>query len=162
MSSRRREAGVTLVEMIVVVAIVGLIAAIAFPSFTAGLDGVRLATATDSIVAFLNAGLNHAERRQQTVEFTVSIPENRVVMRSTQPGYVRTLAMEKGMTIVRVLPQLPGGIEESTRNFYVYPSGAIPAVGIEISNARGRHRIVSVDPITGVAQTQDPVAEQQK
>lgn len=159
---RPREAGVTLVEMIVVVAIVGLIAAIAFPSFTAGLDGVRLATASDSIVAFLNAGLIHAERRQQMVEFTISTPENRIVMRSTEPGFVRTLPMERGMTIVRVLPPLPGGMDESTRNFYVYPSGAIPAVGIEISNDRGRHRIVRVDPITGVAQSQDPAVEQQQ
>lgn len=159
---RSREAGVTLVEMIVVVAIVGVIAAIAFPSFSSGLDGVRLATSTDSIVAFLNAGLNYAERRQQTVEFTVSIPENRILMRSTQPGFLRTLALEKGMTIVRVLPPLPGGMDESVRYFYAFPAGAVPAVGIEIANNRGKHRIVRVDPITGVAQSQDPLPEPPK
>ena len=47
-----------------VVALVGMVAAIAFPSVTSGLDSVRLSSASDSIVSFLNAGLNRAERRQ--------------------------------------------------------------------------------------------------
>ncbi len=162
MSRTRREAGVTLVEMIVVVAIIGLIAAVAFPSFTAGLDSVRLASSTDTIVAFLNAGLLHADRRQQMVEITVSIPENRLIMRATQPGFERTLAMEPGMTIVRVFPPLPGGMDESVRSFYLYPAGAIPAVGIEIANERGKHRIVRVDPMNGIASSEDIIPEQQR
>lgn len=162
MCRRTREAGVTLVEMIVVVAIIGLIAAVAFPSFTAGLDSVRLATASDNIVTFLNAALVHADRRQAMVEVTVSIPENRLVIRSTDPTYVRTLNMDPGMTIVRLMPPPPNGIEETTRSFYIYPAGSIPAIGIEISNERGKHRIVRVDPINGIAAPEDPPQENQR
>jgi prepilin-type N-terminal cleavage/methylation domain-containing protein len=162
MHGRTREAGVTLVEMIVVVAIIGLIAAVAFPSFSAGLDSVRLATATDNIVAFLNAGLIHADRRQAMVEVTVSMPEKSIVLRSTDPTWSRSLHMEPGMTIVRVLPVLPNGIEETVRTFFIYPAGNIPAIGIEIANERGKHRIVRVDPINGVAAPEDVAQENQQ
>ena len=53
---RRCTAGITLIEMIIVLAIVGMVIAIAFPSVTSGLDSVRLSSASDSIVSFLNAG----------------------------------------------------------------------------------------------------------
>src|SRR5258708_6396905 len=46
--------GVTLMEMMVVMAIIGLITAISAPSISAGLDSIRMATASDSIAAFLN------------------------------------------------------------------------------------------------------------
>jgi prepilin-type N-terminal cleavage/methylation domain-containing protein len=88
-----RQAGVTMIEMIAVIAIVGLIAAIAFPSVAAGLESIRLISASDAVVAFLNAGLNRAERRQEAVEFTISIPERSITMQSTEPGFVRTLVM---------------------------------------------------------------------
>ncbi len=57
--------------VIAVVAIIGLIAAISFPAVGAGLESIRLVSAADSIVAFLNSGLNRAERRQHPVEITV-------------------------------------------------------------------------------------------
>lgn len=155
----RREAGVTLVEMIAVVAIVGLIAAISFPAISSGLESIRLAAASDSIAAFLNAGLNRAERRQHGMEITVSIAENKLSMRSTEPGFERTLAMPEGVTIERVHPVQPG-IEEASRHFYVYPGGTVPRIGVEVANRRGARRIVRVDPMTGVPQVTQPVESQ--
>lgn len=149
MRSRR---GVTLVEMMAVVAIIGLIAAISFPAIGAGLESVRLLSGADSIVAFLNAGMNRTERRQEAVEITVSIAENELQMRSTDPAFQRTLAMPEGVTIVRVHPVPPDGSEERARIFYLFPAGSIPRIGIEIANRRGARRIVRVDATTGVAQ----------
>ena len=60
--------GVTLVEMMIVVAIIGLIVGISFPAVSAGMDSVRLASATDSLASFINAAVNRAERRQQPLE----------------------------------------------------------------------------------------------
>jgi prepilin-type N-terminal cleavage/methylation domain-containing protein len=90
---RPNQAGVTLIEMMAVVTIIGLIAAISFPAVTSGLESIRLASATDSVAAFLNGGLDRAERRQQAVEITVSATENSVTMQSLEPGLIRTLAM---------------------------------------------------------------------
>jgi prepilin-type N-terminal cleavage/methylation domain-containing protein len=146
------ERGVTLVEMMAVIAIIGLIAAVSFPAVGAGLDSIRLASAADSIVAFLNAGLNRAERRQTPVEFVVSIPDRTISMHSTEPGFLRTLVMPDGVVIQRIHPPLPEGSDETRRSFAVYPAGAPPRAGVEIANRRGARRIVRVDVTTGVAQ----------
>lgn len=147
-----RRAGVTMVEMIAVIAIVGLIAAIVFPAVGAGLESIRLVSAADAVVAFLNAGLNRAERRQQAVEFTLSIPERGITMQSTEAGFVRTLILPDGVQIQRLHPALPDLAEETKRVFYVYPGGTIPRIGVELANRRGSRRLVRVDPTTGVAQ----------
>ena len=139
----------------VVVSIIGLIAAIVFPSFSAGIESVRMTSATDSIASFLNAGLDRADRRQQMIEITVSVPENSLTMRSTEPGFVRSMVVPDGITIVRVVPPPVSGQDEPTRSFYIYPAGAIPAIGIEIANSRGKHRIVRIEPTSGAAQTED-------
>jgi len=148
--------------MMVVVSIIGLIAAIAFPSFTAGLESVRLTAASDAIASFLNGGLARADRRQQMIEIAVSIPQNSLTMRSTEPGFIRTMKIPDGITLIRVLPPLPNGAEETERVFYIYPAGAIPAIGIEIANSRGKHRVLRIEPTSGVAQTEDSVPGQQQ
>jgi type II secretory pathway pseudopilin PulG len=137
--------------MIVVLAIVGLVSAIAFPSVTSGLDSVRLASASDSIASSLNAGLNRAERRQTPVEIAISIPQNNIKIISDT---VRELAMPETIRIVKIHPVLPSGEEEQARSIVLYPNGAIPRFGVEIASPKGIHRIVRVDPITGVPQVE--------
>ena len=63
-----RYQGVTIVEMLIVVTIIGLIAGISFPAVTSGIDSLRLASASDSLASFLNGAMNRAERRQDVVE----------------------------------------------------------------------------------------------
>jgi len=141
---RSNRAGVTLVEMIVVMAIIGLIAAIAFPSFSSGLESIRLVSATDSIAAFLNGGLDRAERHQHPVEITISPADQSLTMRSTEAAFVRTITLPQGITITRVLPPAPfNNVEDTARRFYLYPAGAVPAIGVEVAT-------------TGVAITEDP------
>ena len=38
------------------------------PSMMAGLDGVRMASASDNVASFLNSAVNRVERRQQVME----------------------------------------------------------------------------------------------
>lgn len=140
--------GVTLIEMMIVVAIVGLLAGISFPSVASGIDSIRLASASDAIVSFLNAGLNRAERRQQLVEIAVSRSERSLTMRSSEPGFVRRIQLPEGIAIVAVLPEVQEE-QDSVRRFVFYPGGVVPRVGLEIANRRGARRTVRVDPITG-------------
>ena len=44
------ERGVTLLEMLIVVALMGLIAGLSYPSVAAGLDTLRMRTASDQVV----------------------------------------------------------------------------------------------------------------
>ncbi len=147
--------GVTLLEMLVVVALIGLLVSISFPAVSAGVDSLRLTTASDSTAAFLNAALNRADRVQQAVEITVSPRENSIQAVSAGPGYERKLDLPGGVRIAEVLPR-PVEESDEPRRFILYPGGTIPRIGIELVNAKGARRIVRIDPTTGVPQVERP------
>jgi prepilin-type N-terminal cleavage/methylation domain-containing protein len=53
---RRRQAGFTLVEIVLVVAIIGIITALATPTFLGYYQGAQLRVAAEQVVTFLNQG----------------------------------------------------------------------------------------------------------
>jgi prepilin-type N-terminal cleavage/methylation domain-containing protein len=131
--------GITLVEMLIVVAIVGLIAGISFPAVSSGIDSLRLSSASDSLVSFLNGALNRSERRQQVVQISISVEKNAVYLNS--PDLARELDMPAGVTIEAV---------HGPALFLLLPGATVPRVGIQIVNRKGTRRIVRVNPMTGV------------
>lgn len=143
--------GITLIEMLIVVMIIGLIAGISFPAVSSGLDSLRLRSASDSLVSFLNGALNRAERRQEVAEIAISIPDN--ALRLTTPSLSRELDLPAGVTIRAVWPKLPGETNEP-RRFLLLPGGTVPRIGIEIANRKGVRRMVRVNPMTGVPEVQ--------
>jgi type II secretory pathway pseudopilin PulG len=128
--------------MVVVLAIIGLIVAISAPSATAGIDSVRLVSASESIAAFLNGAVNRANRRQQPIEVVISIKENRLALYSNEPGFTRELKMPDGISIDAVTPETAGDL-------ILIPGASIPGVGVEVVNRHGSRRIVRLDPMTG-------------
>jgi prepilin-type N-terminal cleavage/methylation domain-containing protein len=149
----KTNSGVTLIELLVVVSLISLMVGISFPAITSGIDTLRLNAATNSIVNFFNTGLSRAERRQQVVEITILKARNSFEMRSSEPGFVRTLAMPEGVSISAVLPQVLDQ-EDVPRTFLLYPGGAVPPFGVQVLNRRNVQRIVRIDPITGVPRTE--------
>jgi type II secretory pathway pseudopilin PulG len=152
---RPASAGVTLIEMVVVVGLISLMVGISYPAITSGIDSLRLNSATNGVVSFLDYGLSRAERRQQTVEITISKADNSLEMRSAEPGFFRKLQLPEGISIVQVLPQLPDdpGLK---RSFLLYPGGTVPPLGLQLINRRSVQRLVRVDPITGVPHVEKP------
>lgn len=150
------ERGVTLVEMMVVVAIVGMIAGVSFPAISSGMDTVRLSSATQSVASFLNGAAVRAERRQQPVELVVSIKQNRLVLYSTQPGFERELRMPDGVRIETVLPAVDGEDASADRRFLLMPGGTVPGIGLQLENAHESRRIVRLDPMTGYPHVEIP------
>jgi prepilin-type N-terminal cleavage/methylation domain-containing protein len=148
-------AGVTLVEMLVVVALISLMVGISFPAITSGIDSLRLNAATNGVVSFLDYGLSRAERRQQTVEITISKSDNSIEMRSSELGFYRKMQMPDGVSIVQVFPTLPEN-PDAKRNFLLYPGGTVPPLGLQLINRRNVQRVVRVDPITGVPHVEAP------
>jgi prepilin-type N-terminal cleavage/methylation domain-containing protein len=144
--------GITLVEMLIVVTIIGLIAGISFPAVSSGIESLRLRSASDSLVRFLNAALNRAERRQEVAEIVISAQEN--ALHLTTPTLTRELDMPTGVTIRAVWPKLPDGETVEPRRFLLFPGGNVPRIGIEIANRKGVRRLVRVDPMTGVPAVQ--------
>ncbi len=140
----KRQRGVTLMEMLIVVTLIGLMVGVSFPAVSAGVDTLRLSSGADAVASFLNAALNRADRRQQVVEVTVSKNENKLTMRSTEKGFVRELTMPAGVTV------------ESDERVFLYPGGTVPRVAVALVNKKGLRRIVRVDPMTGVPEIETP------
>jgi prepilin-type N-terminal cleavage/methylation domain-containing protein len=154
-SAGRTDSGVTLIELLVVVALISVMIGISFPAITSGVDSLRLNAAINSVVGFFNTGLSRAERRQQVVEITISKTGNALSMRSTEPGFSRQLELPEGVSIARILPELPQN-PDAPRSFLLYPGATVPPFGVALVNRRNVERIVHVDPITGVPQVEQP------
>ncbi|MGH9613583.1 MAG: prepilin-type N-terminal cleavage/methylation domain-containing protein, partial [Bryobacteraceae bacterium] len=91
------ECGVTLVELLVVVAIVALFAGIGMPAISSGIETLRLNGAANSIVGVVNSGLTRAERRQQVVEVLISAKENAIWLRTPDAAQFRRFNMPDGV-----------------------------------------------------------------
>jgi hypothetical protein len=125
--------------MLVVVAIVAAIASISFPALTAGLAGVRLASASGSVASFLTSAMNEVERREQPAAIVISPHENRI-----------TTSTGKGL-------DMPAGIAiegEEPRRFLLFPGGAFPRITIVLRSEKGGRRSVQIDPVTAVPKIQ--------
>jgi prepilin-type N-terminal cleavage/methylation domain-containing protein len=148
-SSVGNRRGVTLVEMLVVVSIIGLIVAVSFPAFSAGLDSVRMSSATGMTSSFLNSAVNRAERRQQAVELIVTPKENLIAMYTNEPGFERRLKLPDGISIQAVLPAIDDEPADSPRQLLLLPGATAPGIGILLGNQHGSQRVVRLDPMTG-------------
>ena len=149
-AQKRNQRGVTLIEALIVVALIAMIAGLSYPAVSSGLDTLRLRSTSDAIVSFLNIALDHADRRQQAVEVIISPRENLLLSRTADLAFSRRLDLPVQLHIVSVQPPLSTVLDlEEPRRFLLYPGGSVPRIGIEISTLQGRKRLVSVDPITG-------------
>ena len=144
--------GVTLIEMLIVMALVALVAGMAAPSVSAVLDTLRLRSTSDAIIGFLNTALARADTRQQVVEIVISTAEGTLIAISADRGFQKRLEIASPIKILSVQPALVADADDQnqTRRFLVYPGGSVPKITIEIGNSKGRKRLVSIDPITGV------------
>jgi len=128
--------------MVVVVAIIGLIVGVTLPAATSGLSSLRLRGASGDVVSFVNSALNRAERREEVMEIIVYPRERKIELASSEPGYTRTLEMPQGVNIAG---------EEPVR-ILLMPGSAPPRIAIDLYNEKGAHRVVRLDPVTGVPQ----------
>jgi prepilin-type N-terminal cleavage/methylation domain-containing protein len=152
------ERGVTLIELVIVVGIVGIILAVLSPSMAAGLDSVRMASATDNVATFLNAAVNRAERRQQPVAVVISIAENKLAMYSNEAGFDREMLMPPGVAIEAVFPQNENE-PDAVRRLILMPGASVPGIAVQLINSHHNRRIVRLDPMTGFPRIETPRTE---
>ena len=145
--------GVTLIEMMMVVFIISLMAGISFPAISSGVDSLRLRSAGEEAATMFTGAMNRAERRRVAVEIAILPAENLILLTSVEPGFSKRYQPEGGVTIAAVLPRMSSADPRLPRRFLVYPGGAVPRVGVVLSNTRGARRLVRLDPITGVAES---------
>jgi prepilin-type N-terminal cleavage/methylation domain-containing protein len=138
--------GVTLIEMLIVVAIIGGIVSISFPSLSAGLAGIRLSSASGSVASFLTSAMNNVERREQPSAIVVD-PEHSLLAVYTSDSGAKPreqLAMPQGISIEG----------DKLRRFMLFPGGAFPRIMIVLKSDRGAKKSIEIDPITAVPKIQ--------
>jgi len=150
-----RRRGVTLLELLIVVSLIGLLVGISYPSVSAGVDSLRLREAADGIAGLWNAALNRAERRQEIVEVEIAPAEGRLRLRSSGASEPQDFALSQGIRIRRLAPEAPAEPDQP-RRFALFPGGTLPRVVIELENRRGARRIVRLDPILGLPRVETP------
>lgn len=144
-------AGVTLIEMLVVVTIIGVIAGVSMPAITSGLDGVRLQTGAGTVASFITMTLNGVERHETPAVILVSPKENSLGVFTAPLGDKPNRSMK-----------LPQGISfdgEEQRRYVLYPGGTVPQMFFGLHNTKGGRRTVTVDPVTGIPRITRPGPE---
>jgi type II secretory pathway pseudopilin PulG len=132
--------------MMIVVAIIGIIAAISFPSLTSGLAGVRLASASGDLGSFLSSSMNNVERHEEASAIVISPKANRLDVFTAASGEkpARTWQTPSGVTVEG----------EDPHRYLLFPGGAFPRISIVLRNEKGARRSVEIDPVTAVARVQ--------
>lgn len=139
--------GLTLIEMLVVMALISLIVGVSYPSVSHGLDGVRLRTAADDVASFLALAMNQVERTESPVE--VRFLKARGELRMSGPGVpLRTMKLADGISILDIKPRVPEG-QEDDRSVFLLPGGSFPGLIVELASRSGGRRTVAIDPVTG-------------
>ena len=152
----RRDAGVTLLELLIVIALIALVTGLSYPSLNAGLGSLRMRQATDEVGSFLTVALDRADRKQQVLEIQIVPKQNLLTARSSDGRFNRRLEVPEPARILTVTPMIPDAPVDLPRRFLVYPGGAIPSIGVELGDDAGRRRLIQLDPFTGIARTEAP------
>ncbi len=135
------ERGLTLIEILVTVAIIAVMVGVAYPTFTRGLDGIRLRTAVSRAGTFFNSARQQADRRQRSVQFLVD-PEKRTLSAAAIEGPWRDeFRFENGIKIV--FPTEPATL-------ILYPGQPAPQFRLRLVNRAGTAAGLKVNVFTGV------------
>lgn len=142
-----RRAGVTLVEMLIVVTIIAIMAGVSGPALVAGLSSLRLSTAAGTVASFLTSTMNRVERREEAAAVEVSAERNELAVYTAASGEkpARILTLPPGIRI-----DTAGAPTEVPPRFMFFPGGTIPRISLVLRNDKGARREVKVDPITAV------------
>lgn len=155
-ATQRSERGITLLEMLIVAALLALVAGLSVAPVSAGLETLKLRQASDEVVSLLALASDRADRKQQVVEIEVLPLAGAVLARTGDHSFLKRVDLPPGMKIAAILPEIPYADPTAVRRFLIYPGGSVPQVAIDILNsASGRLRRVSLDPLTGSARAEE-------
>ncbi len=138
-----RKDGFTLLELLVVLAIVALMMAIAVPRFAGALPGAELDSGARKLAAGLREARSLAVSINRAVPFTLSGGANRYAI--GRGGESKQLPENLAITLVTGSREITGANQGSIRFF---PDGSSTGGRIELAGTGG-NRSIEVDWLTG-------------
>ena len=145
--------GITLIEMLVVVALASVLLAVVFPSVGAGLRTLELRSAAQRLAASARYAREQAIHRQRFYELEIDREAGTVSVGDIAPSDTnvslrarRSFELPASVRVERISPEETGS--PSRRRFLFSPDGASPAFEIILGNER-RQVVVTSNPLTG-------------
>lgn len=132
-------------EILVVVVLLGLVAALVFPSFTRGIDGMEMRTATRDLITRMKQARTHAISSQSVQRILIGADEEGKPFYALADEYgeiTKSFALPEKLSILTEDGELPLQIS-------FYPNGRSSGGDFVLQLDENRHMKVSVDPVTG-------------
>ena len=132
--------GFTLIELVVTLFVLAVAAAVAAPSISSSLDGVRARAETAGIATFLRAAREQAITHNRAYEVRVKSEEGLVELRTGE----RVPATRRLAPGVRVTAEPP-----AARVITFQPQGLSSGARLRVEMPGRRAYLITVDPLTG-------------
>ena len=149
----KKESGVTLLELLVVVALASILLAVVFPSVGSGLTTLELRTSAQRLAAAAHYARDQAVHRQTAFHLEIDSQAGTVAVMDLEGKARRAFELPASVRVESILPPE----EEATsrvRRFLFMPDGAAPAFEVVLANQR-RQVTVASDPLTGSAKVRE-------
>ena len=142
----QRSTGITLIELLIVMAIVSLMLGIAYPNVTAGLDGIRLKTTVDRAASFWAEARQRADRYQEVVQVTIDPTKGEIRAMSAHSPWKKTFTVEDELSF-----EAP----EKERAYMLYPGSPSPQFSLVLATKSGGRSGLKVNILTGLPEQWD-------
>lgn len=146
MRFQRSAAGITLIELLIVMAIVSLMLGIAYPNVTAGLEGIRLKTTVDRAASFWADARQRADRFQEVVQVTIDPEKSEVRAMSAHSLWKETFEIGDGLSFAA---------PEKESSYMLYPGSPSPQFRLVLETASGGRSGLKVNILTGLPEQWD-------
>ncbi len=135
------QAGITLIEMLVVMTLIGLLASIAYPTLAGGLSEMRLRGAVEAGQTFFLKAKQYADRRQEVVQLTIDPNGGRLRALSATGKWVETLEFEDGVAVA---------VREEAHSVILFPGSPAPAFELMLTAGEDERLGFRVNILTGL------------
>ena len=146
------QAGVTLLELLVVAALASILLALVFPSIRAGMGTIELRSSAQRLAAAAKFARDQAIFRQRPYELEIDLDSKTVSVSDTQGG-TRSFDLPEGVHIGAILPP-ESEPAPRIRRFLFTPDGSSVPFEIVLENPR-RRLAITTDPLTGFPRIAD-------
>lgn len=127
-------------EMLMVMTLIGLLASVATPAVTAGMETVKLRNSAERLAATLRMARERAVRTRHYFQVTVDPQTRRVEIRDLEGKFAREWEMPETISMNVDRPLL----------FQFGPDGSVPSLHVELQNSRKRTANVDLDSFTAL------------